>query len=236
VSAVATKTLLEVRDLHVHIGQSHVLQGVTFDVPEGGVTALLGRNGVGKTTTLRAVLGLVGWRGSVRLDGEELSSLPTHRIVQRRVGYVPEDREVFSGLTVAENLRLAERGGEPRYDLVYDLFPDLEKRGTQRAGTLSGGQQQMLAIARALLNDNRVLLVDEPTKGLAPALVAEVAHVLERLSELTTVLLVEQNLGVVRRIAQGAIVLDQGRVVHTSDAAELLEQPELVRRLLSVGA
>ncbi|HEY2541973.1 MAG TPA: ATP-binding cassette domain-containing protein, partial [Gaiellaceae bacterium] len=151
-------------------------------------------------------------------------------------GYVPEDREVFSGLTVAENLRLAERGGEPRYDLVYDLFPDLEKRGTQRAGTLSGGQQQMLAIARALLNDNRVLLVDEPTKGLAPALVADVAHVLERLSELTTVLLVEQNLGVVRRIAQGAIVLDQGRVVHTSDAAELLEQPELVRRLLSVGA
>jgi branched-chain amino acid transport system ATP-binding protein len=236
VSAVATRTLLSVRDLHVYLGQSHVLQGVTFDVPEGGVTALLGRNGVGKTTTLRAILGLVGRRGSVRLDGEELTSLPTHRVVQRRIGYVPEDRDVFTGLTVAENLRLAERDDEPRYDLVYELFPDLEARGLQRAGTLSGGQQQMLAIARALLNENRVLLVDEPTKGLAPALVAEVAHVLERLSELTTVVLVEQNLGVVRRIARDAIVLDQGRVVHTSDAKELLEQPQLVKRLLSVGA
>jgi len=227
---------VSVRDLHVHLGQSHVLQGVTFDVPEGGVTALLGRNGVGKTTTLRAILGLVGRRGSVRFDGEELTSLPTHRVVQRRIGYVPEDRDVFAALTVAENLRLAERDGDPRYELVYDLFPDLEARGAQRAGTLSGGQQQMLAIARGLLNDNRILLVDEPTKGLAPALVSDVAHVLERLSELTTVLLVEQNLGVVRRIARGAIVLDQGRVVHTSGAEELLEQPELVKRLLSVSA
>ena len=149
---------------------------------------------------------------------------------------MPEDRDVFTGLTVAENLRLAERDAEPRYDLVYELFPELEQRAQQRAGTLSGGQQQMVAIARALLNDNRVLLVDEPTKGLAPALVAEVARVLERLAELTTVLLVEQNLGVVRRIARDAIVLDQGRVVHTGDAKELLEQPELVKRLLSVGS
>jgi branched-chain amino acid transport system ATP-binding protein len=236
VSAVAAKTLLSVRDLNVHLGQSHVLQGVTFDVPEGGVTALLGRNGVGKTTTLRAILGLVDRRGSVRLDGAELTELPTHRIVRRNVGYVPEDRDVFTGLTVAENLRLAERDAEPRYDLVYELFPELAQRAAQRAGTLSGGQQQMVAIARALLNDNRVLLVDEPTKGLAPALVAEVAKVLERLAELTTVLLVEQNLGVVRRIANDAIVLDQGRVVHTGDAQKLLAQPELVRKLLSVGS
>jgi branched-chain amino acid transport system ATP-binding protein len=236
VAEIATQTLLEVDDLHVHLGQSHVLQGVSFKVREGGVTALLGRNGVGKTTTLRAILGLVGRRGSVRLGGAELSSLPTHRIVRRRVGYVPEDRDIFAGLTVEENLRLAERDSEPRYDLVHDLFPELRQRAGQRAGTLSGGQQQMVAIARALLNDNRLLLVDEPTKGLAPALVADVAHVLERLSELTTVLLVEQNLGVVRRIAHDAIVLDQGRVVHTSDAQELLAQPELVRRLLSVSA
>ena len=233
--AAPARTLLSVRDLHVHLGQSHVLQGVTFDVPEGGVTALLGRNGVGKTTTLRAILGLVGRSGSVRLGGEELTALPTHRIVRRRLGYVPEDRDVFTGLAVEENLRLAERDAAPRYDLVYELFPELRERGAQRAGTLSGGQQQMVAIGRALLNDNRVLLVDEPTKGLAPALVAEVAHVLERLSELTTVLLVEQNLGVVRRIARDAIVLDQGRVVHASGAQELLEQPDLVKRLLSVG-
>jgi branched-chain amino acid transport system ATP-binding protein len=234
--AVTTQTLLEVNDLHVHLGQSHVLQGVSFTVRDGGVTALLGRNGVGKTTTLRAILGLVGRRGTVRLDGDDLTSLATHRIVRRRVGYVPEDRDIFAGLTVEENLRLAERDSEPRYDLVYDLFPELQQRASQRAGTLSGGQQQMVAIARALLNDNRLLLVDEPTKGLAPALVADVAHVLERLSELTTVLLVEQNLGVVRRIAQDAVVLDQGRVVHTSGAQELLAQPELVRSLLSVSA
>ena len=233
--AVATQTLLEVEDLHVHLGQSHVLQGVSLTVREGGVTALLGRNGVGKTTTLRAILGLVERRGRVSLEGRDLTSLPTHRIVRRSVGYVPEDRDIFAGLTVEENLRLAERDSEPRYDLVYDLFPELKQRAAQRAGTLSGGQQQMVAIARALLNDNRLLLVDEPTKGLAPALVVEVAQVLERLSELTTVLLVEQNLGVVRRIARDAVVLDQGRVVHASGAQELLAQPELVRRLLSVS-
>jgi branched-chain amino acid transport system ATP-binding protein len=236
VSAVASKTLLSVRDLHVYLGQSHVLQGVTFDVPDGGVTALLGRNGVGKTTTLRAILGLVDRRGSVRLEDEELTGMSTHRIVRRSVGYVPEDRDVFTGLTVAENLRLAERDADPRYDLVYEVFPELEERAHQRAGTLSGGQQQMVAIARALLNDNRVLLVDEPTKGLAPALVAEVARVLERLAELTTVLLVEQNLGVVRRIAHDVVVLDQGRVVHTGNAQELLAQPQLVKRLLGVGS
>jgi branched-chain amino acid transport system ATP-binding protein len=235
VSAVATRTLLAVRDLHVYLGQSHVLQGVTFDVPEGGVVALLGRNGVGKTTTLRAILGLVDRRGSIRLEGSELTGMSTHRIVRRSVGYVPEDRDVFTGLTVAENLRLAERDDAPRYDLVYELFPELRERGTQRAGTLSGGQQQMVAIARALLNDNRLLLVDEPTKGLAPALVAEVARVLERLAELTTVLLVEQNLGVVRRIAREVIVLDQGRVVHAGDAKEFLDEPDLVKRMLSVG-
>jgi branched-chain amino acid transport system ATP-binding protein len=235
VSAVATRTLLAVRDLHVYLGQSHVLQGVTFDVPEGGVVALLGRNGVGKTPTLRAILGLVDRRGSIRLEGSELTGMSTHRIVRRSVGYVPEDRDVFTGLTVAENLRLAERDDAPRYDLVYELFPELRERGTQRAGTLSGGQQQMVAIARALLNDNRLLLVDEPTKGLAPALVAEVARVLERLAELTTVLLVEQNLGVVRRIAREVIVLDQGRVVHAGDAKEFLDEPDLVKRMLSVG-
>jgi branched-chain amino acid transport system ATP-binding protein len=227
--------LLSVRDLHVHLGQSHILQGVSFDVPEGGVTALLGRNGVGKTTTLRAILGLVDRRGSVRLDDADLAHMSTHRIVRQSVGYVPEDRDVFTGLTVAENLRLAERDAEPRYDLVYELFPELELRAQQRAGTLSGGQQQMVAIGRALLNDNRVLLVDEPTKGLAPALVAEVARVLERLAELSTVLLVEQNLGVVRRIARDVIVLDQGRVVHSGDARGFLAQPDLVKRLLSVA-
>jgi branched-chain amino acid transport system ATP-binding protein len=232
---VAHRDVLTVEGLHVFLGQSHVLQGVSLGVADGGVTALLGRNGVGKTTTLRAILGLVARRGSVRFAGEELTSLPTHRIVRRSIGYVPEDRDVFAGLTVGENLRLAERDSSPRYDLVYELFPELEQRTAQRAGTLSGGQQQMLAIGRALLNENRLLVVDEPTKGLAPALVASVAHVLERLSELTTILLVEQNLGVVRRIARNAVVLDQGRVVHAGDARALLDERDTVRRLLGVA-
>jgi branched-chain amino acid transport system ATP-binding protein len=227
--------LIEIRDLHVHLGEAHVLQGVSFDVPEGGVTALLGRNGVGKTTTLRALMGLVDRRGTIELAGSNVTSTPTHKIVRRGVGYVPEDRDVFSSLTVDENLRLAERDAEPRYALVYDVFPELKQRGKQLAGTLSGGQQQMLAIARALLNDNRVLLVDEPTKGLAPLLVTEVARVLDRVSELTTVLLVEQNLGVVQRVARDAVVLDTGRVVHVGPAKELLADKPMVHRLLGVG-
>ena len=226
---------LAVRDLHVHLGQSHILQGISFDVPTGGVTALLGRNGVGKTTTLRALMGLVPRsRGEVSLGGSDVTRLPTHTVVRRGVGYVPEDRDVFAGLTVEENLRLAERDADPRYELVYDLFPELRQRAAQRAGTLSGGQQQMVAIARALLNENQVLLVDEPTKGLAPLLVTEVAAALGRAAELTTVLLVEQNLPVVQRLARDVVVLDAGQVVHAGPAAELLADPDHVRRLLGV--
>ena len=228
--------LLSVRDLHVYLGPSHVLQGISFDVPRGGVTALLGRNGVGKTTTIRSLMGLVRPRGSVVLDGTELSKLPTHKIVGRGVGYVPEDRDVFAGLTVKENLELAERNGSARYDLIYELFPELQERSEQKAGTLSGGQQQMVAIGRALLNQNRILLVDEPTKGLAPLLVTEVARVLERVSETETMLLVEQNLGVVRRIAGDAIVLDAGRVTYAGSAEALLSDPDRVRSLLGVAS
>jgi branched-chain amino acid transport system ATP-binding protein len=227
--------LVEVRDLHVRLGESHILQGINFDVLEGGVTALLGRNGVGKTTTLRALMGLVARSGAVRYDGSDITQMATYKIVRRGVGYVPEDRDVFAGLTVGENLRLAERTGEPRYDLVFDLFPELKQRSKQLAGTLSGGQQQMVAIARALLNDNRVLFVDEPTKGLSPLLVTEVARVLERVSELTTVLLVEQNLSVVARVARDAVVLDTGRVVHIGPAKELLDDKPMVQRMLGVG-
>ena len=227
--------LITVDDLHVHLGESHVLQGVSFEVPEGGVTALLGRNGVGKTTTLRAMMGLVPRSGRVAVGGEETSRLATHQIVRRGIGYVPEDRDVFAGLTVDENLRLSERNGAPRYELVYELFPELRTRGGQRAGTLSGGQQQMVAIARALLNDNPVLLVDEPTTGLAPLLVTEVAAALERAAELATVLLVEQNLAVVERVAQQVVVLDSGRVVHAGPAAELLRDRARIQSLLGVS-
>ena len=228
-------TALAVRDLHVYLGESHVLQGVSFTVPNGGVTGVMGRNGVGKTTTLRALLGLAPRsRGTVTLDGTDVTTMPTHKIVRRGVGYVPEDREVFAGLTVSENLRLASRVPRPDYELVYDVFPVLRERGGQRAGTLSGGEQQMVAIARALLNRDALLLVDEPTKGLAPRIVSEVAHVLERIAELTTVVLVEQNLAVLQRLAKHVVVLDGGRVVHEGPGEEILDDPERVRRFLGV--
>jgi branched-chain amino acid transport system ATP-binding protein len=231
--------LLSVKDLRVRIGGSHILQGVTFDVPETGITVLLGRNGVGKSTTLKAVLGLTPATaqvdGDVTFDGSPVAGVATHRLVRSGLGYVPEDRGVFAGLTVAENLRLAERSDEPAYDLVYELFPDLARRGRQRAGTLSGGQQQMVALARVLLNRNRLLLVDEPTKGLAPKVVTEVADVLERVAATVPVLLVEQNLAVVRRLGRDAVVLAAGQVAYTGTITELLDDAELTRALLGVG-
>ena len=226
--------MLSVRGLHVRYGESHVLQGVDIDVPEGGVTALLGRNGAGKTTTIKAILGLVPRSGGIELAGEDISRQRTHLIVQRGVAYVPEDREVFGELTVAENLRLAERDAQPDYALVHQLFPELKQRERQRAGTLSGGQQQMVALARALLNRNRLLLVDEPTKGLAPAVVGSVVTVLERAAQTTTMLLVEQNVAVARRLAKHAVVLDQGRVAFAGPIEDLLEEPALARRYLGV--
>jgi branched-chain amino acid transport system ATP-binding protein len=228
--------LLALDGVHVWLGGAHILQGVDFAVRNGGVTALLGRNGVGKTTTLRAVMGLVPSSGEIRFAGESLQRKPTHQVARRGIGYVPEDREIFAGLTVAENLRLAERGrGAANYALVHELFPELKDRARQRAGTLSGGQQQMLSLSRALLGDNRLLLIDEPTKGLAPRVVSEVAQALERASDATTVLLVEQNLAVVRRLASHVAVMAAGRVVHTGPAAELLDDPERTRSLLGVG-
>ncbi len=229
--------LLSIVDLAVRVGGSHILQGVTFEVPGTGVTALLGRNGVGKTTTLRAILGELPATGSVRLAGRSVLGRATHTLVRDGLGYVPEDRCVFAGLTVAENLRLAERrGAQPDYDSVYALFPELRQRARQRAGTLSGGQQQMVAIARVLLNPNVLLLVDEPTKGLAPRVVAEVATVLERVAQTVPILLVEQNLAVVRRLAGAAVVLAAGRVSWRGSATDLLADPDQTRGLLGVGA
>ncbi|WP_329106985.1 ABC transporter ATP-binding protein [Micromonospora sp. NBC_01699] len=237
----AALPILTVEDLSVRIAGLHILQGVSFTVAPTGVTVLLGRNGVGKTTTLRAIIGLTPRNGEVsgaiRTGSQSLTGQPTHRLVRGGLGYVPEDRCVFAGLTVSENLRLAEqRGTKPAYDKVYELFPELDRRGRQRAGSLSGGQQQMLAIGRVLLNDNKLLLVDEPTKGLAPKVVTEVAEVLERVAVTVPVLLVEQNLAVVRRLAESAIVLDAGRVAWTGNARQLLEEPDLTKNLLGVGS
>jgi len=231
-----TGAILRLTDVTVRIAGSHILQGIDFEVAEGGVTALLGRNGVGKSTTLKAILGIVAADGRIEFDGREIAGLPTHRIVRAGIGYVPEDRDVFADLTVAQNLELAEQPGvESDYDTVHELFPELLERRKQRAGTLSGGQQQMVALARVMLNPARLLLVDEPTKGLAPKLVEQVGDALAGIAERTTVLLVEQNLPLVRRIAESAVVLDTGRVVHRSPAAQLLAGEALLDSLLGVS-
>ena len=226
--------ILSVRGLDAFIGGQQILHDVGFDVAGRGVTALLGRNGVGKTTTLKAVLGLVRRRGEVLLDGVRIDGDRTHRIVARGVGYVPEDREIFARLTVAENLELAARTDHPDRQLVDRLFPELGERARQAAGTLSGGQQQMVALARVLQNENRLLLVDEPTKGLAPRVVGEVADAIALAAQRVPVLLVEQDLRVVTRLARDVVVMAEGRVVHTGPAPELLADRDLVQRLLGV--
>ena len=232
----AAETMLAIEDLDVFRGEAHILHELSFDVPRNKVTALLGRNGAGKTTTLLAVLGLLPSRGRVDLEGEGIGELPTHRRVRHGIGYVPEDREVFSELTVEENLRLAfrEPSSAGRLPHVYDLFPVLQERSHQRAGTLSGGQQQMVAIARALLNDNKLLLIDEPSKGLAPSVVTDMVVAIEGVKDSTTIVLVEQNLGVAARLADYAVVLDQGRVVHAGPMEALLESKEDMMRWLGV--
>lgn len=229
-----TENILSVRGLTASIGGQQVVEDVSLDAPVKGITAVLGRNGVGKTSTLKAILGLINRTGEVRFRGERIDTLQTFKIVQKGIGYVPEDREVFSKLTVEENLRLAERSKKPNREYVAELFPDLVARSAQMAGTLSGGQQQMVSLARALMNDNDILLVDEPTKGLAPKIVTEVTRALKIAAEKTPMLLVEQNLEVVRELADGCVVIESGKVVHTGDAKELLADAELTQKLLGI--
>lgn len=230
--------MLEVRDLGAHIGRFHILQGVTFDVPAGETTVLLGRNGAGKTTTLRTIMGLVrATAGSVRLAGRELTGRRPFDIARAGIGYVPEDRDVFATLTVEENLRVAERGGglKKRREFVFDLFPDLARFAHRKAGHLSGGQQQMLAIARALVNDNQLLLIDEPSKGLAPVVIERMAEVLAEISREVTILLVEQNFTMAAKLGKTCVVIDEGRTVYTGPMAELAGDPRLQQRYLGVG-
>jgi branched-chain amino acid transport system ATP-binding protein len=214
---------LEVKDLHVTINGSHILQGVNFLVPENKVTALLGRNGVGKSTTLKAIMGLNPGTGIIKFGGTEIVSMPTHKIVQMGMGYVPEDREIFASLTVKENLSLAARDEQPNYDLVYSLFPELLTRTGQRAGTLSGGERQMLAISRALVSRPRLLLLDEPSLGLAPLVVEQIIDCVNTLCRSTglTVLLVEQNANTALGVADHGVLLALGKVVADRPAAEL---------------
>jgi branched-chain amino acid transport system ATP-binding protein len=235
----ATTELLRVRDLHAHYGESHVLHGIDLDLREGEVATLLGRNGAGRTTTLRALLGLVDRRaGSIRIRGREIIDMPTHRIAHLSLlGYCPEERGVFSSLNVEENLMLPPTLGEGGMSLdeIYEMFPNL-KEVRRRMGTrLSGGEQQMLAIARILRTGARLLLLDEITEGLAPVIVKTLGRVIRRLKERGfTIILVEQNFRFAAPLADRHYVIEHGKVIDLIEASEVESNMERLNRYLSV--
>ena len=232
--------LLQLNGVHTHIGRYHILHGVDLTVEEGRVTMLLGRNGAGKTTTLRTIMGL--WhasQGTVKLADKNIESLSTPDIAISGIGYVPETMAVFSDLTVKENLILAAREGaldDKRLEWIFGFFPALKKFWLSRAGTLSGGQKQMLSIARAIIEPRRLLLIDEPTKGLAPAIVGALIECLADLKARgSTILLVEQNVRVAEAIGDNVAVMDNGRIVHAGSMADLVADPALQQRLLGLS-
>jgi branched-chain amino acid transport system ATP-binding protein len=232
-------TLLALDDVHAYYGEAHILQGVSLTVREGEVVTLIGRNGAGKTTTLRAIMGLVPpRRGTVRLGDEDVTRLPTHQIVRRGIAWVPEERRVLPNLTVLENLRLAmlaADGGAGALDEVFRYFPRLRERAGHRGRQLSGGEQQMLAIARALVARPRLMLVDEPTEGLAPMLVQGLTAILAAINRAgTTILLVEQTLEVALALAHRLYVMDQGRIQFEGTPDELRRDPTIQQRFLEV--
>jgi branched-chain amino acid transport system ATP-binding protein len=230
---------LEAENLHTYYGKSHILHGVSLEVREGELVALLGRNGAGKTTTLRSLVGLTHARdGAVRIYGHATTDWPSYRIAALGVGYVPEGRRIFPNLTVEENLRVPlERPGPWTIPRIYDLFPRLAQRRSNKGRQLSGGEQEMLAIARALLLNPKLLLLDEPSQGLAPLIVQEVFRVVTSArSEGISVLLVEQNVRAAVEIADRAYVLDDGKVVYAGSAAEFGKDEERVRALAGASA
>ena len=230
--------MLDVSDLHTYYGDSYVLQGVSLTVARGQVVAVLGRNGMGKTTLIRSIIGFTPpRRGRVVFKEREITRWPSNRIVGLGLGLVPQGRRVFPSLTVAENLAVAARGngGPWNIERAMALFPRLRERAQNRAGKLSGGEQQMLAITRALMANPDLILMDEPTEGLAPLLVREVGRVIERLKgEGLSILLVEQNLQLALRLADRVHVLSRGRIVHSSSPAELWTNDEVKARYLGV--
>lgn len=235
-----SEPLLRLRGVHTHIAQYHILQGVDFDVPEGGLTMLLGRNGAGKTTSLRTIMGL--WRasrGTIHFAGRDITALPTPDIARLGIAYVPESMAIFTQLTVRENLLLATSPAgfrRDRLDAVLALFPVLGTKFNDAAGGLSGGQKQMLAIGRAMIEPRRLMLVDEPTKGLAPAVIEHLIGGFRTLKETrTTVLLVEQNFHMARSLGDTVAVMDGGRIVHTGAMAELAGDVPMQERLLGLS-
>jgi branched-chain amino acid transport system ATP-binding protein len=233
------ENLLEVRDIHTFIGQYHILQGVSAMVPKGCITTLLGRNGAGKTTTIKSILGLTPpGRGQVLLEGSPIHGQRSFEIAAKGIGYVPEHRAIFRDLSVGENLKIAERQKgdlERKEDFIFGLFPDLKRLIHLSGNHLSGGQQQMLAIARALVPDNRLLLIDEPSEGLAPVLIEQMMEAIRQLSAETTVLLVEQNFLVARALAEFYIIIEEGRSVQQGRMADLVDDKAAIHRYLGAA-
>ena len=229
--------MLELEDVHTYYGESHILEGVSLSVEQGENVALIGRNGVGKTTTLRSILQLTPpSEGAVRFRGEELVGRETHEVAGMGVGWVPEERRMFSHLTVDENIEVAtppEADLETAFELAYDSFPDLRQFRDKDAGDLSGGQQQMVAIARGLVGDNDLLLVDEPSEGLAPLVVEQVIEAIDDVAADKTLLLVEQNFPMAMDLTDRFYLLDHGRVVGSGDSDAVSREDDLVRKYLS---
>ncbi|HEX5514193.1 MAG TPA: ABC transporter ATP-binding protein [Gammaproteobacteria bacterium] len=232
--------LLNIQNLHSNIGQYHILHGVDLQVPRGGLTVLLGRNGAGKSTTLRTIMGLCQVTGgSIAFKGEEIGRLRTPLIARKGIAFVPEHMGVFSLLSVRENMELAAIGGpmeQQRLEWIFELFPALKKFWHRPAGTLSGGQKQMLAVARAIIEPRELLLIDEPTKGLAPAIVNHMRDAFRQLKDAqTTILLVEQNFNFAKSLGDTVAVMDNGRIVHAGSMAALAADPALQTRLLGLS-
>ena len=232
--------LLRLESVHTHIAQYHILQGVDLMVPEGGVSVILGRNGAGKTTTLRTIMGLWGAStGTVTFDGSDITKLDTPAIARLGIAYVPENMGIFTDLTVRENMVLAATDGpmdSARLDWIFNLFPPLKTFWDMPAGNLSGGQKQMLSVARAVIEPRRLILVDEPTKGLAPAIIKSMTAALAELAKTdTTILLVEQNFSMAKCLGQTVSVMDDGRIVHSGLMAELAADSALQEKLMGLS-
>ena len=236
--------LLELKGVHTHIGAYHILHGVDLVVPRGKLTMLLGRNGAGKTTTLRTIMGL--WhasQGTVVFDGQDITAVQTPAIAGLDIAYVPENMGIFSDLTVKENMLLAARAAknasqmdETRLQWIFSLFPAVEKFWNHPAGKLSGGQKQMLAVSRAIVEPRKLLIVDEPSKGLAPAIINNMIDAFAQLKQTgTTILLVEQNISFAQRLGDYVTVMDDGRAVHAGSMQALAEDEELQRSLLGLA-
>jgi len=231
--------MLSLRDVHVHIGKLHILQGVTLEVKAGESAALLGRNGVGKTTTLRAIMRLVSKTGgTIQFDGLDLSNYPAHKIAGTGIGYVPQGRGIFPGLSVLENLNIGVKGkrDRDRENYVFACFPRLKERLQQPGNTLSGGEQQMLAIGRCLMMRPRLIILDEPTEGIMPRLVSQIRREIHRINqEGVSVLLVEQNVETALKLCSKVFLMEKGFIVHSDTSHALKAQPEIVHRYLGLS-